>query len=129
MARPCTGPGHPRLARNVDREGSGGARPGPPEVVLDADDVVQFGRRNLDQLDISVDRFVAVDPPDRDAPMLARLEVARPDDAVGTLEMEAQTAAQDQEGLVLHEVLLERQTPARGDEQDLADVVAAKLSK
>src|SRR6185295_3918853 len=88
---PIRGPGHPPNPPRTDQNsGSNGApthragAAGQPsgsagslasEVVLDPDDVVQFGGRDLDELDVPVDRLVAMDPAHRDVAMLPRLEV------------------------------------------------------
>src|SRR5262245_6783488 len=92
------------------------------EVVLDADDIVDLGGRDLEDLD-ALDRLVAMDPADRDVGALARTQLALDDVAGVIFKVEQQAAGHDVDRFVLPFVALERQPLAGLDDEDLAAVV------
>src|SRR5262245_30589659 len=97
------------------------AGPLPPEVVLETHDVVELRGGHLHQLG-PLDRLVAVDPTCRDVPVVAGHQLLDADLAGVVLEVEAHPAGRDEDRFVLDHVLLEREPPARLDDQDLAHV-------
>src|SRR5262245_63964529 len=77
--------GTPEMVRGPSPRPLGGARALPSEVVLEPDDVVELGRRNLHQLG-PLDRLVSVDPAGGNVSVLARSEPQDLDGPRGVLE-------------------------------------------
>src|SRR6266550_3236833 len=113
--------GGPVRTRRSSTAALRGGCPLATEVVLDPHDVVQLGRRDLDDLD-PLDRLVSMPSADRDVLPFARAQVADGHRSVVALEMKPQPAADDEDRLVLALVVLEREAAAGLDDEDLPDV-------
>src|SRR5258707_12378978 len=114
---PATG-----ISQRDDTRWSWGVRALAAEVVFEADDVLELGRRNFDE-GAAFDRLVAVAAADRDARALARPQLALLDRASVALEGQVEPALDDSDPLVLPLVVLERQALAGLEDEDLADVL------
>ena len=92
----------------------------PPVAILEPDDVVQFGRRDFEDVAV-VDRGHAVDGLRRDVHRFARLHLAL-DQLVAFLDLEQHPAGPEEDRLVLLIVVLQAEGVAGVDVNQLADV-------
>src|SRR5262249_35094848 len=109
-------------AANLNTSVSRRRRTLPPVPVLEPDDVVQLGRRDLDDRRV-LERRDAMDSPRPKVEAGASCNDLNTQDRVaGRPELELRTTRLDEPGLVLLPVELERERLAGTDEEDLADV-------
>ena len=92
--------------------------PFPCEIVLEPDDVVEFGRRDFGQLDGFVQRFESVFAADRDAAVFSRYQVQDAHLALCVLEVESQSSRCDENRLVFDLVILKGKALAGIDGDD-----------
>src|SRR2546425_7757142 len=94
---------------------------GAPVAVLEPDDVVQLGRRDLEDVGVVEGRQTMAGP-GREVPAIARAEADRPGLLLWLRHLEVHRAGEDADRLVLHAVVLVAERLSLADVEDLARV-------